>query len=40
MIVAVWVASMVGYDKLIQLVKQIETVTPKQAENADHRKEV
>ena len=37
-----WVASMVGYDKMIQLVKQIETVTPKAAEpeNEADRKEV
>ena len=42
MVVAVWVASMVGYDKMIQLVKQIETATPKAAEpeNEADRKEV
>lgn len=27
MVVAVWVASMVGYDKIIQLVKQIEKMS-------------
>ena len=26
--VAVWMASMVGYDKIIQLLKQISDVTP------------
>lgn len=30
--VAVWIASMVGYDKVIQLLKQISDVTPKTIE--------
>lgn len=33
MIVAVWVASMIGYDKVIQLAKQIESITPAVKEN-------
>ena len=28
MTVAVWVASMVGYDKVLQLAKQVEAITP------------
>lgn len=28
MIIAVWVASMIGYDKVIQLAKQVEEVAP------------
>ena len=34
MVVAVWVASMVGYDKVLQAVKQIETVNKEMKEGA------
>lgn len=43
MTVAVWVASMVGYDKVIQLAKQIEKIEPtikQETENEADRKEV
>lgn len=30
--VAVWIASMVGYDKVIQLLKQLSDITPNEAE--------
>ena len=37
MTVAVWVASMVGYDKVLQLAKQVEAITPivKQADESE-----
>ena len=31
--VAVWVASMIGYDKIIQLLKQLAEVTPREEAN-------
>jgi len=31
--VAVWIASMIGYDKIIQLLKQIADVTPNKEES-------
>lgn len=39
MTVAVWVASMVGYDKVLQLAKQVEAITPivKQAEESEDK---
>lgn len=33
--VAVWVASMIGYDKVIQLLKQLASETPKQKEGEE-----
>lgn len=32
MIAAVWIASMIGYDKVLQLVLQIEKITPEKEE--------
>ena len=32
MIVAVWIASMIGYDKVLQLAKQVEAMTPVKVE--------
>lgn len=32
MIVAVWIASMIGYDKVLQLAKQVEEMTPVKVE--------
>lgn len=32
MIVAVWIASMIGYDKVLQLAKQVEAMTPVKTE--------
>lgn len=39
MTVAVWVASMVGYDKVLQLAKQVEAITPivKQADESEDK---
>ena len=31
--IAVWIASMIGYDKIIQLLKQLADMTPKEIEN-------
>lgn len=33
--VAVWVASMIGYDKIIQLLKQLSEVTPREEGTKD-----
>lgn len=30
--IAVWIASMIGYDKIIQLLQQIANITPKEKE--------
>jgi len=35
MIAAVWVASMIGYDKVLQLAQQIETIKPIAAEKKE-----
>lgn len=39
MIVAVWIASMIGYDKVLQLAKQVEKITTQQPEAKDESKE-
>ena len=39
MIVTVWVGSMVGYDKVIQLVKQISEITPKNKDVEDKKED-
>ena len=39
MVVAVWVASMIGYDKVIQLAKQIESITPAVKGNDEDNKQ-
>lgn len=39
MIGLVWVASMIGYDKVLQLVQQIEKITPIAEESKEEKKE-
>lgn len=39
MIVTVWVGSMVGYDKVIQLVKQISEATPKKLKDENDKQD-
>ncbi len=39
MIAAVWVASMIGYDKVLQLAQQIERIKPVAGENTAEKKE-
>lgn len=39
MIAAVWVASMIGYDKVLQLARQIEKITPIVEKSTEEKKE-
>ena len=37
--VAVWIASMIGYDKVLQLLKQIADITPVKEETSEEEEE-
>ena len=33
--IAVWIASMIGYDKVLQLIQQLSNITPKEKKGDD-----
>ena len=37
--VAVWIASMIGYDKVLQLLKQLADITPVKEETSEEEEE-